>query len=112
MMEYITVIIHYTDQSAFNWWLNWKPFRQITFKLLDKRMFIGGNDVTLLKTKAEDMETYEEFLLFHAFSTRDHFDKITKFHQIGHWYFTEKRCPDMFDLELLPDLSDRVKDHD
>ena len=111
MMEYITVIIHYIDQGAFNFWLNWKPFRQIVFKLLDKRMFLGGNDVTVDRTRPEDIETYHEFILFHAFSTRDHFDKITKFHQIGHWYFTEERCPGIFDEGLLPDLNDRIGDH-
>eukprot|EP01084_Bolivina_argentea_P035068 65025_1 len=110
MMKYITSIYEATDQQAWNFWLFWKPFRQIIFKLLDRDMFIGGNDIRLGYTFPKHIVRYDDFILFHAYSTRDHFDKIYKFHQIGHWYFTKERCPLLFNETMIPDVSNRVED--
>eukprot|EP01083_Nonionella_stella_P017948 50233_1 len=110
ILQHITTIVTRTDQQSFNFWLYWKPFRQLSFKLLDRDLFIGGNDVRLRITKSSNLTKYEEFIVFHAFGTRDHFDKIHKFHQIGHWYFTKDKCPHIFDAKLVPDVNDRMED--
>eukprot|EP01084_Bolivina_argentea_P225161 380579_1 len=96
IMEYISLIYKRGDQGAFNFFINWKPFRQINFKLLDETLFIGGKDITL------DIITANDFYMVHAFGVDDHFDKIYKFHSVNQWYFNEKICKHLFDESLLP----------
>ena len=102
MMEYISFIYKRGDQGAFNFFLNWKPFRQVIFKLLDQRLFVGGNDV-----KEDFIKENGGFYMIHAFSVADHFDKIWKFNLVGEWYFSQEKCPHLFNESLLPHIEDR-----
>ena len=109
IMEHILVVHAKIDQWTFNFFLHWKPFRQIQYSLLDRDRFIDGANLVLRQKKPEDFPHFERVVAVHASWTTNHLDKIIKFNQVGHWYFTEEQCPEHFDHELVPDLSDRYE---
>lgn len=95
-----------SDQLLWNTLINEKMFRMINFETFSREYFASGNMINLLrKTRKEDLPP--NALLVHACWTADQFDKIEKFHNIGHYYFTEQLCPQFFAHELKPDLRDR-----
>lgn len=107
IMNHILVIHTLSDQRTINFFLHWKPFRQIQFRLLDRELFIDGAKLVLLKKEPKDFPQFEKVVVVHASWTGDHLNKLIKFNQIGHYYFTEDRCPEHYDLTFVPDLTDR-----
>lgn len=97
------VLVARSDQILWNTMINEKMFRMIHFATLSRDHFVGGNQINIkYETKKEDLP--EETVLIHACWTTDQFDKIEKFLNVQEYYFTEKRCPHLYDYKLTPDL--------
>lgn len=95
-----------SDQMLWNTLLQEKAFRMVNFETLTTDHFISGFQVNLArKTKRADLP--EDHFIVHASWTTDQWDKIEKFYNIDHWYFTEEKCPKWYNFDQLPDLAER-----
>ena len=97
------------DQMLWNALINDKRFRQIHFEILPTRYFINGHQLNLdpsfNRFRLDQIDPKYEHFVFHASWTWDQFDKIEKYYNMGHYYFTRDRCPLYFNEDLLPNLS-------
>ena len=59
------------------------------------------------KTKRANLPNPDSHFIVHAGWTTDQWDKIEKFYNIDHWYFTQEKCPKHYDFDILPDLAER-----
>lgn len=97
------VLIARSDQILWNTLINEKLFRMINFQTLSTNYFIGGNQINIAYgTTKEDLP--KQTILIHACWTTDQFDKIEKFWNVEHYYFTQEKCPHLYDHNLIPDL--------
>ena len=100
------VLVGRSDQILWNILMDEKVFRQLHFETLPTTHFISGFQVNIKKgTKRENLP--KEHFLVHASWTTDQFDKVEKFWNIDHWYFSDEKCPNYFDRNLLPDMVER-----
>ena len=97
-----------SDQMLWNTLLNEKLFRQINFQTLSTKYFISGFQVNILHgTKRKNLPNPNSHFIVHASWTTDQWDKIEKFYNIDHWYFTKEKCPNWYNFTILPDLAER-----
>eukprot|EP01083_Nonionella_stella_P074872 203227_1 len=95
-----------SDQILWNTMINEKMFRMINFETFSQQHFVGGNQINIkYGTKKEDLPLTT--LLIHACWTTDQFDKIEKFWNVEHYYFTQDKCPHLYDYNMMPDLKDK-----
>lgn len=100
------VLVARSDQILWNTLINEKLFRMVTFQTLSQDYFVGGNQINIAyETKREDLPN--DTMLIHACWTTDQFDKIEKFWNVEHYYFTKERCPHLWEYEMMPDLKDK-----
>ena len=95
-----------SDQMLWNTLLQEKQFRQISFEMLTTQHFISGFQVNLRKKTKRDQLPKDHFIV-HASWTADQWDKIEKFWNTDHWYFTQEKCPKWYSFDALPDLAER-----
>eukprot|EP01083_Nonionella_stella_P084615 234290_1 len=89
------------DQILWNMMVNQRLFRQINIAILNKQYFINGNTVNLHhNTTRADLQ--QEHFVFHASWTANPTEKLHKFYNINHFYFTKKKCPKYFDVDIAP----------
>ena len=90
------VLVARSDQILWNTLINEKMFRMLNFQTLSNDYFIGGNQINIkFKTKKNDLPSTT--MLIHACWTTDQFDKIEKFWNVEHYYFTKQKCPHLYD---------------
>lgn len=100
------VLVARSDQILWNTLINEKMFRMIEFRTLSRDYFVGGNQINIkYGTKREDLPG--NTVMIHACWTTDQFDKIEKFYNVEHYYFTNETCPHLYDYKLTPDLKDK-----
>lgn len=100
------VLVGRSDQILWNILIDEKVFRQLHFETLTTQLFVAGAQVNLkYKTKRSDLP--KDHFMVHASWTTDQFDKVEKFWNIDHWYFSNEKCPNYFNRSLLPDLKER-----
>ena len=99
------------DQTLWNALIHEKAFRQIQLHILDAKRFINGHRLNLRRELGrfarDDIDANDEHFVFHASWTWDQFDKIEKYFNMRHWYFTQTHCAAFYDARLIPDLSHR-----
>ena len=95
-----------SDQMLWNSLIQEKQFRMMHYELLTTKLFISGFQVNIAHgTKRHQLP--ENHFIVHASWTTDQWDKIEKFYNIEHWYYTQEKCPKWYDFEMLPDLAER-----
>merc|ERR1712154_301227 len=91
---------------GWNMMLDETHFRQLHFQTLDTRYFVSGFQINLDRgIKGGSLP--ETATIIHASWTTDQFDKVEKFYMTDTWYFSQEKCPSLFDEQLLPDLAER-----
>lgn len=109
MMSLISlVIIGRSDQVLWNVLIDEKIFRQMHVEMLPIKLFVNGNHVSIKRskqTKRDDLSS--DHITVHACWTTDQFDKIEKFWNTDHWYFSQTKCPSHYNISLVPDLKSR-----
>ena len=91
-----------SDQLFWNTLLDDRVFRQMHFTILDEQLFANGHSITL----ARGGTLHSEHFIFHASWTRDIFDKIEKFWNTQHFYYTPQLCA-YYDERMIVDVSKR-----
>eukprot|EP00483_Globobulimina_turgida_P009619 UN09638 len=100
------VLVARSDQILWNTLINEKSFRMLNFATFPIEYFVGGNQINIkYETKQKDLPP--NALLIHACWTTDQFDKIEKFWNVEHYYFTQEKCPHLYDYNMMPDLKDK-----
>ena len=95
-----------SDQMLWNTLLQEKQFRMINFETLTTKKFISGFQINLARKTTRNQLPSNHFIV-HASWTTDQWDKIEKFYNTDHWYFTQERCPKWYNFDYLPDLAER-----
>ena len=100
------VLVGRSDQILWNILIDEKVFRQLHFETLSTQLFISGFQVNIKKETKRDNLPKDHFMV-HASWTTDQFDKVEKFFNIDHWYFSKEKCNKYYDWNLLPDMAER-----